>query len=307
MGTELWGIPFSLGTPAASELTITMVDNAGYTVPAGAEFDVDGVAFATVSAATVAPGSTSVSNVPIQATEVGTQGNDLVGDTVALLFPYSFVASATLEATTAGGTDSEEIDAYRTRLVTELMLRGVTLVTLRDYELLALTQPTIGRVLAIQSVVDRQIEVYVAQADGTDVSAPVKSALGVLYEALHQTNWTVVVADPNRTAVSVTVVVVSYPGVDTADLDARVTAALTEWLSPGKWGRPKSGEQPSTAWLDEPIIRKNKLIDLVGDVTGVDYVDTLTITGAAGSGNLTLTGPAALPTPGTIDVTVTAP
>jgi hypothetical protein len=30
-------------------------------------------------------------------------------------------------------------------------------------------------------------------------------------------------------------------------------------------------------------VRKNKLIDLIGDATGVDYVIDLTITGSAGS------------------------
>lgn len=88
-----------------------------------------------------------------------------------------------------------------------------------------------------------------------------------------------------------------------ADLVARINAKLADELSPIVWGLPKPRGDTSTRWVNQPVVRKNKLIDLIGDVDGVDYVQSLSITGSAGvadsNGDLTLAGAIPLTLPGT--------
>jgi hypothetical protein len=213
----------------------------------------------------------------------------------------------TVDAPTADGVDPEDDDAFQDRASRKLQLRGDTLVTPADYELEALDQVGIGRAIATVDVATKTMHVVVTAADGTAAASADKTALAATYAALRQTNWAVTVDDPTYTPVSVTYSVHPYPGFAAADLLARCDAALEAYLSPSGFGLQRStGDTTATTttWVPDNVVRKNKLIDLLGDVDGVDYVADLTITGAGAGGDLTLTGTVALPTPGTMAGTV---
>lgn len=282
---KLHGVPLLQGTPAIGTATFGIRDTAPHVIPAGTEIDVDGFAFA-VNADTPTA-ALSVAAVPITATLDGVAANALVGDVVTPVTSLAFVTGVTLDGPTGGGTDPETSAAHENRGSRELELQAKTLVTTRDYELMSLSFPGIGRATAISDPVSRSVVVYVATAVGGLVTNPVKIALQAMLDEYRLSTWVVFVQDPTRTTINVTYTVHLYPGAIGADVIARANAALAQWLDPAAWGRPRqSGDVASTRWYNEPRVRKNKIIDLLGDVEGVDYVGDVTISASGTPGGI---------------------
>lgn len=305
-GTKLIGLPYSTGVPATSTVTIDFVDDAGHEVRAGSEIDVDGFAFTIDVDVTVGSGTASASGVAITAAEDGSDANDLPGNVAAMITSNSAVENITLEQPTANGEDAEDDGDYQDRLSGDLELQARTLVTARDYELMSLNRlKTLGaqvpRAKAVQDVDTKHVNVTVMD-EGEPISAAWKDAILEELDFYRVSNWIVAMVDPTYTVVDVTYEIHSYPGYGRDDLLARVDSMLADTLTPGNWGRPKNQGDPTrpVPWFADNVVRVNKLIDLIGDVEGVDYVTTLTIAGAGVDGNLTLPGTVALPRPGTM-------
>lgn len=302
-GTKLAGLPYAAGSPATTTLTFTFSDSAGHTVQANTEVSVGGWAFRTDTDATAPQGSASITGVPATANVNGAGGNDL-GPGADMVSSVAFVASVTATAT-ANGTDPEDDLAYQDRLARELQLSAKTLVTARDYELMGLSQSGVTRIMAFPDPDARTVRVVATDVNGDPISASAKTSLAATYDELRLSNWVVSLMDPTYTTVSVTYTVKPYRGFETADIIDRINSVLTTWLAPNVWGKPKNFGDPGSAFgfNIEPTIRVNKLIDLIGDVDGVDYVDTLTISAAdsaAGprAGDVVLPGTVPLPKPG---------
>jgi hypothetical protein len=92
-----------------------------------------------------------------------------------------------------------------------------------------------------------------------------------------QANLAVVVIDPTITSVTVTATVHPLTGYDSATVQANVGAALAAYLNPDTW-----------SWSG--TVRRNKLIQVIEDAAGVDYLTSLT----APAADVTLTGVAPL-------------
>lgn len=308
-GTTLYGVPYESGAPASALSTFMFADTDGHTIPAGTEIDVDGFAFATDTDVVVPALADTAAGVPITATANGAAQNGLTGAVVTLISALAFVETVTLDAPSGGGADPEDDVAYQNRLASELQLRAKTLVTTRDFEIEAMADPGVGRAVAIADSA-RHITVVLIDDFGEPVATPVKDRLVELFANYRQVNTVVTVIDATYTTVSVTYSAVAYPGFDLVDLGARIDATLTQTLSPASWGSPSNFGDPGSpnAWYNEPVVRKNKIIDLIADVEGVNYVIDVTITGSAGTvdgaGNLTMPGSVALPRPGTMTGTV---
>jgi hypothetical protein len=182
--------------------------------------------------------------------------------------------------------------------VLELQLRGITLVTERDFELFMLTRYGVDRALA-QHTGARAVRLTGVDALGAPLSTALKNEILAALPAYSMVNITYTMNDPAYTTVAVTYTVKAYPGYDAAALEAAIDAQLASILSPGNWGRPRAiGDTDPTRWYLENRVRVNKLIDLVGNVDGVDYVTSLTlaavgrtgVTGVAATDVITLTG-----------------
>jgi hypothetical protein len=313
-GTKLVSEPYLEGIAATALLTITVVAEGSpfravgqaVTVPAGTEVLIDNAVFAIDEDATAPAGQTIIAAVSATAVDTGAEFNGLVGDTVSPLVSQRDVVSFALAAPTTGGQDEELDDDYQDRLGRTLQLQAKTLVTTRDFELWALIRypNDIGRAVA-RHLGARHLEVTLTDLVGEVVPAPLKAALAAEYQQYRLANTTVDMVDATYTVVDVDYAVKLYPTADPVDAIAAINALLTASLSPELWGSPRfDRDRVQPTWFNDPIVRKNKLIDLIGDVEGVDYVDDVTIAGAGVDGNLALGGAVALPRPGAFTGTV---
>jgi hypothetical protein len=297
-GEKLHGIPYSTGLPASATVTFHMADAAAHQIPEGFAVQIDGYVFTVDSDTPTA--ALSVPGVPVTAAVFGTQANDLQGDVVIPLSSGAAIASVSLDAPTADGIDPEDDPAYQDKVSRELELQSRTLVTPRNFEIAALDTPGIGRAVAVVNPIARVMNVFVTNLDGEVASAPAKAAVADRFAEYIVSNWLATVEDATYTPVDVDYAVHPYSFAP-SDLVSRIDAMLTATLAPAEWGKPKTTGDSSlsrNAWVADRVVRRNKLIDLIADVEGVDFVSDVTIAGADVDGNLTLPGTVALPRPG---------
>lgn len=318
-GQSLLGINQNQAVSAQGNTTWTMIDSVGHTIPAGTlvsmtNDDGDLVTFQVVNAVTVPPGSsvTAAGEVLIEATDAGLASSGLTG-AVDLVDPLDFVDSIAIVGATAGGIDQESDVDYLDRLSRELRLLSRRPILPRDYETLAKTQPNVERAVAIDgydavaATYDNDRTITVAVADAAGQPVPNKTDIDALFQANREVNFLVYVIDPTYTTVSVTVTVKAYEDYALADVEAAVEAAVADWLSPATWGRPEF-EGDESSWVLDTKVRYLDLAHVVRGVPGVHYVVSLTAgigAGAQSAADVTMTGPAPLPTPGTISCTAT--
>jgi hypothetical protein len=295
-GTQLVGVPYVDGTPATTTVTFALTDSDPHTVEDGTEVDIDGYAFTTIGDASNALNATVIANVPVECAVVGVEGNGL-GTTAARISALAFVAEVLVNATTSGGTDPLSDDDYLGMLSRKLQLRADTIVTKRDHEYWALDWAEVGRAYAVNTA-DRHVTIYVADALGEPVPAPVKTAMVADMVNYRLVNTITTIADPSYTTITVVYVVHALPGFDLTDLKTRIDAALLSWLSPAGFAAPKYGDPGTStgAWVGTNVVRKNVAIDRIADVEGVDYVDSVTLGPAPnGVGDVVMAGTVALP------------
>lgn len=296
-GTKLADVPYGTGSPATTTVSFHFTDALGHRVPEGFEVDIDGYAFAVEADVDVAAGVDTVSGVVVTATVMGAEQNDLMGDSVVPIGSLSYVEDVVLDSPTDGGSDPEDDPSFQSRLVVEQRLKARTLVTPPNFEADALQEPGIGRALVIKDNARNFTAVFTDDA-GEPVSQAIKDRVNDRWLAYRQVNTTFNMPDATYTDIDLAGTIVAYPGFDKADLLARINELLASWLAPGVWGRPKNfGDIGSSTWYNENTVRRNKIIDLIGDVTGVNYVGgDLTINGAAA--DFVLPGTVALTRPG---------
>lgn len=158
MGRYLIGYPDVVATQAIVSTTWTMVDTAGYTIPAGTQVGVynalnELVPFAVVATVVVPPGSTATAagGVSLVAIEPGAAASGLggVGAAMELIDPLAFVASVVMTGATLGGQDAETDDEYRNRLVRYLRRLSTRPIIPVDFSDMAREVNGVARAVAI--------------------------------------------------------------------------------------------------------------------------------------------------------------
>jgi hypothetical protein len=321
-GETIANVPPILAAPASVTSTWTMVDTAGYTIPAGTQVAIlksgdESLGFEVVEAVTVAPGSsvTTAGQVVLRAVEPGEAGNGLTAVPV-LIDALAFVQSIALVGATSGGVDEEEEDAYLSRLTEELQLLSLSLIVQRDFEIDARSVAGIARALAIPGYKVSTSEegkalfvgVFVVDANGAKLSAEAKTALQVRQQAKVPSGVTVEIGDPTYQGIIVEAKAVAKTGFTTASVKAAIEARLNEYLSPKTWGVSTLGDaSSSSSWVNAKTVYRNELISVVDQVAGVERVVTLKLA-KFGSGleekDVAISGAAPLTEPKTLTVTV---
>lgn len=317
-GESLIGVPPILAAPASGESVWTMIDNAGYTIPAGTQVTIAAagdrvVGFRTVEEVTVAPGFTTAA-VTLVAIEPGTQGNKLTADPV-LRDALAFVASIDLEGETSNGVDEETEDAYLVRLVKTLRTLSLSLIVGQDFEIDALGMAPVAYALCVEAWNSEageeaalHVSLYAKDAAGAPLSGPNKAALVARQQAKVPNGVLVHAADATYTAVKVKAPVAVLPGFDPETVKAAVAARLNEYLAKSKWGAASSGDIGSSGgWVNRTTLYRNELVSEVDRVGGVDRVGALELAKQAdpfGTADVALPGKVSVTEPGTIEVSV---
>ena len=302
LGESLYGISRGDGSPAVASTIWTAVDTDGHTIPAGTVVVIDDVAFATDSEATIPSGSTSVSDVAVTALENGTQANGL-GTSADSVDAFVWLASVTVFGTTSGGTDPETDEEYQDRLASMLSLQAPRPITPRDFQVFTAQYDGVARVAVLDGYNtadstynnERMVTVVPIDADGASISttnAALAATIKADLEAKREVNFVVNVGGATYTTVTVAYTAKAYADFDLTALEAEIDAAIEEYLSPATWGLLPYGNDP-TSWDNTTVVRLNKIVQVIENVAGVKYADTVTINGSAA--DLTLTGAAPLP------------
>lgn len=154
---------------------------------------------------------------------------------------------------------------------------------------------------------ERMVAIAGIDDSGANISSGKKSEVDTLLQANREVNFIVNVMDPSRTTIAVDFTFKIITGYNAASVEAAAEAAVTDYLSPSKWGRdPRytdtGGDQ---TWIETSTLYYNELIQLISNVEGVDRVVTLTYAknsdALASPASIALLAPAALTVPGVIN------
>ena len=154
---------------------------------------------------------------------------------------------------------------------------------------------------------ERCCTVAVVDSNGNAVDSTIKTALLTYLQAAREATFLPYVIDPTFNEIDVTFEVACYTGYDPDTVVTNATAAAAAFLSPANWGNPGTAGG-GASWLDTPTVRYTDLATVIRNTPGVSGIVTLGLCAHGGSpstSNVTLTGPAALTTAGTITGTHT--
>jgi len=304
---------------ATGVVTFTAIDTSGpYTVPAGTQLTLRGLAgdrvgFETADDAVIPAGQTVSPAVEIVAIEEGDQGNELQADP-QLEDRWDFLASegpVAVLAPTSGGSDGETDDEYLNRFARTQRRMADQLITPDDFSAFArdffadggraLTLPLYNGSTGASNV-PGMFTVVPIDPDGLARSQPQMTDLKAAIDARLLTGVVSHVIAPTYTTINVTFTATSYPPYQPDAVQEAAILAVQEFLSPARWGLAPYGDEP--VWLNEPTVRVNDLIGVLERVDGLRHVTALTVNG--GTVDITLAGPAGLPTVGTVTGIVAA-
>jgi hypothetical protein len=328
-GANLMALPPLDATPAMVGSTWTMVDNAGYLIPAGTQVSIrDSVgvehAFTTGTDIVVPAGSTATSAgaVTLTSVETGSSVSGLggAGAHATMIDTLSFVSSIVLTGATAGGQDAELSSDYNNRLARKLQRLSQRPVLAFDFTLAALDVAGVWRAVALDGFNpagggtfgnERMVGIAAVDQNGTPVSGTIRTNLQTYLDGLRETNFVVTAFDPTVTSIDVTFNVKCLVGYTSAVVQANAVAAVQAYLNPAHWGQDPTitdATAASQSWVETTVVYYNKILNVLDQAEGVDRVITMTMaihSGALGTADINLPGHATLTTPGTINGTAT--
>ncbi len=310
-GTSLLQLPPKTGSAATMTSTWVMADAAGYTIPAGVQvgYALSGdttLIFETTAPIVIAPGNTStaVGGVTLQSVDAGSQYNGIPTNVgLVLIDSYAFVSTVTTASVSSGGSDPETDAAYLNRLATDLQLLTPRPILPSDFATLAQNVSGVYRALGISGYNpddntynnERYVAVALVDSSGNPVGTATKAAVASYLDGLREINFVVKTMDPTYTTINVAYTIHVSTGADpTATLSA-VDSTVRAFLSPGTFN---GGDQVPPVWISDTKVRYLKLVAAMAEVSGVDYVASLTLNG--GTSDVTMSGAAPLPTVGTL-------
>lgn len=320
VGGSLFKILPNDGTQSAADTTWMMIDNAGYTIPAGTVVSIEGVLFETISDAVVPNGTAVITPVAIRSIDDGAATANLgtAGGEVRLEEGLAFVLSVTQVGPSAGGGDPETQDEYTVRLVEALSLLTIIPVLAPDLPKVARTVSGVFRATVLDNYdaststagVPGHATVGLQDDAGGIVPSGVKDDVTTLLTAANRRliNAVIHVVDADYTPVDVTVNGIVYPNADIPTVEANVQAAIAAFLDSTAWGRSQDGTE--TSWINQPVVGLYDLAAAIDQAQGFDRITGLQVGlngGVQVAADQNLPGVIPLPTVGAIVVNLVTP
>jgi uncharacterized phage protein gp47/JayE len=298
----LYGVTRDPGAAPSVTVEFTMADDAGYVIPLGTEIsipisDEENLSFFTNTALTIAEGDTD-GTVTATATENTISANGIdIGTEAELVDAIEAVDAVVTTTEITGGIAPETTEDWLTRGIQRLQRLTDTLVIPEHFVQLALEQPYVTRANAIDNYDptsgndpgdDAGHITVVVYGNNANVSNPNKATLLTLLENNSSANLGVHLIDPTIQTVNVTATVKKIDSYDSTEVLNDVVDAIEAYLSP-------------TTWSWSGTVRRNELITLISNVTGVDYTVSLTTPSA----DVSVGADTVLVNAGTVTITVT--
>lgn len=303
----LAGVTKDYGAAPTALAQINAADATGHTVPGGTRLYVSTADGTRVVVMLVEPPGLEIpagsnSGVVSIIGDVFTAAANGVpaGAPLQMVSPLPWVDSVVLATPIADGRDPESDDEWRDRGVSRLARLSEALVLPRHFEAAALEDPNVARAVAVDNTDPASpttgqdpghITVAVLGDGGANLSAEAKEALRAMLDAESLAMLVVHVVDITITTVNMTVQIHLTEASDADAVGESVRQAIVAYLEP-------------LDWTHGLIVRRNEIIALVDQVAGVDWVGQVTIAGANSNGDLVLPTASAVPSAGTITVSI---
>lgn len=299
---RLFGIDRDNGAVPTATIRFFAAGTQGYTVPAGTAVrlnlvgGLEPIVFVTQTDLVIPNGQSQGDIAALGDRFTSDANGTIVGTTVEILDSLPYINTATIiTAPVSGGRDTETDAEWLTRGSQRFGRLVDTLVLPQHFVDFALEQTNVERALAVDNYnmtgVPGDSPGYLTLAvygDGVALTSPEKAALAALIGPKKFGLLSVSVVDPHIEVVNVNVTVKALPTFLAADVEQNVEDALDAFLNPMTWD-----------W--DRVIRRNDLITVVTNTTGVDYVTTLTTPAS----DVTAASYVNLADLGTVSVTVT--
>lgn len=299
------------GASATFEATITAIDDAGYTLPAGTfvQLNVTGDEvwyFSSIADAVIDPGETQVTNVGFVSVEQGPDFNGIAAATEFSMFDNVLWVETILSTSeSSGGVEAETSDEYLDRLRAELRLLTPRPIHPEDFAVLARRTPGVHRAVAIDGYdpgppeafdQERMVAIAAVAENGEAIGSAVKTELAADLDALREVNFVVHVIDPTFTGLDIEFSAKAKSGYDAATVEAAAEEAVAAFIDPARWG---GGEESPPAWRLEGTVRYLEIAEVINAVEGIDHITTTAgafdLTIDATRADVTLDGEAPLP------------
>lgn len=268
----LYGVPRYAGASAAGVVTLTLDGSRTLTVTAGQRLSEPSTGLVLLVTTTTSVTSATSIALPVHTEEPGGAGNAItVGTAVDLLDAIPYAVSAAVTTALTGGSDAESDAAYIDRVSARLARVTSSLVLPEHFTAYCVEDVRVNRATAIDLYepggtvgsdaghITEYVYGYSAQ-----LSAEIREELRAAMHAISSSLVTIHVEPASLVTQAVTYEVTALAGYDPGDLETTIDAALTAWMNPNDW-----------AWGED--IRQTDIIALLADVTGVDFVDAVTV------------------------------
>ena len=299
----LYEIERDQGVAPSVTIEFTMADNAGYTIDEGTEVSIsisasENLSFFTDSDLVIAPGNTTGTKTATAIENTISANGVAIGTSCELVDAIEAVESIETTTVIAGGEAPEDDTTFLTRGIQRLQRLTDTLVIPEHFSQYALEKTYVTRAYAIDNYNseagsgvpgdhDGHITVVV-YGDGANVSNGNKALLLAELDDNASGNLGVHLLNPTINTVNVSIAVKKVDAYTTGAIQTAVQTALTAYLNTSTWD-----------WSG--TVRRNELITLVSNITGVDYVVSLTTPAS----DITYATEGNLVTAGSLTVTVT--
>ena len=291
---KLFAVNRSNGVKATATLAITFSDNYGHSIPAStpfAHFASDGSAYVYMLDAdtTVASGSTTLAAVAVTAQAVGTGYNiPSNGSSLQSLAVLPYVKTVLLDSKPTGGLNAETDAEYFTRATT--LLKSYSSVLATEEQLASHVLATyVGSVFRAKAYNTRRFaDRDMVAGGGTHTGYVMLSVAGENVNGYARS-----VEDATVTAADISTISTAVAGKTTAGLIVEIhnaelvgigvtcevykLATAASGTVSGAVQTALEGYFDSDSWDWGRIVRKNEVISLLDNVTGINYVKSVTL------------------------------
>jgi len=164
----------------------------------------------------------------------------------------------------------------------------------------------------------RYVTTFVTNKEGKALSNTAMTDIEEWLKSYREINFKTPVAAPTENEVFVKTKIHILPEYVAATVKASVESAVREFLSPAKWGNPTAATTGSNQWINYVngvrlygLVRYNQVLEVIGATPGVAYVwagaaglEIGLESGSKGTADLSMVGPAPLPSLKAITVEV---